>query len=326
MRRALEAVLPRSRRGWGEYFANRVFDHWAAVRLPRLRVDAVVGYESGCKELFGAARRMGTATILDAAAIHYAAQGSWKEDGVTPALRRALNSVKQEEIERAGAILTVSRFARDTYIAGGADAERVQVVPLGVDSFRFSASKRPSGVPLRLCFVGSTLERKGIRDLAVAMSSLLRYAPNALLRVAGAVLGPGLEIRKEVASGWEFLGKVRGSELVRLYQESDVLVLPSLEDSFGLVVPEALACGTPVLVTNRTGARDLVLEGVNGWVVPAGDASALAERLLWVASHLEDVRAMRPHCAESVRGNGWEDYSHNLIGILKPMLAARGSR
>ena len=62
-------------------------------------------------------------------------------------------------------------------------------------------------------------------------------------------------------------------------RNADVLVHPSYSDGFGYAPMEAIACGIPVIVTEDTGMKELIVDGVNGWVVPTGDSSALLERL-----------------------------------------------
>src|SRR5207245_2032038 len=76
-----------------------------------------------------------------------------------------------------------------------------------------------------------------------------------------------------------FHGSVVQQELFNGYQEGTVLVFPTLCDGFGAVITEALAHGLPVITTRNAGAADMVYEGRNGFLVPAGDASSLAERL-----------------------------------------------
>lgn len=321
-RRGLEALLPGRVARWGDFLSSRSFDRWAASRLKSQEIDAVIGYEVGCRRIFREARSRGVTTILDAAAIHPAAQiGSGSGPRPSRLARRVLEC-KEAEIRDADGILVVSSFARDTYLEAGIPAEKVFLVPLGVDLERFGPAPRPRTGPATFAFVGSTIERKGIDPLERAFFDVVSRFPEARLRVAGAVLGPGVSIRNRRTPGWEFVGKLRGEALVDLNRDADVLVLPSLEDSFGLVVPEALACGTPVLVTERTGARDLVREGENGWIVSAGDAARLADRLVWIASHLDQVRGMRQRCIESVRDIGWKRYSQALIEALSNILAA----
>ena len=63
------------------------------------------------------------------------------------------------------------------------------------------------------------------------------------------------------------------------YEQASLLVHPSLQENYGLVVPEALTYGLPVIVTENTGAKDLIKEGVNGFIIPIRDAEALKEKI-----------------------------------------------
>ncbi|RYD79053.1 MAG: glycosyltransferase, partial [Verrucomicrobiaceae bacterium] len=88
----------------------------------------------------------------------------------------------------------------------------------------------------------------------------------------------------------QFHGPVAQGQLADAFRSGSVLVLPSLEEGFGLVVPQALACGLPVIVSNRVGAKDLVRQRENGSVVPVQDPVALAEELQWWADNPRRVR------------------------------------
>jgi alpha-maltose-1-phosphate synthase len=72
---------------------------------------------------------------------------------------------------------------------------------------------------------------------------------------------------------------VSRAELPAVYRAADVLVFPSLNDAFGLVMLEAMACGLPVIATDHSGAVDVIRDGVDGFVVPARDPAAIAARL-----------------------------------------------
>jgi glycosyltransferase involved in cell wall biosynthesis len=102
-------------------------------------------------------------------------------------------------------------------------------------------------------------------------------------------------------------------------------VLPSRNDSFGMVVPEALACGLPVLVSDMVGAKELVDPGRNGWIVPAGDAGALAERMAWCVRHREAVGAMRERCRASAEAATWPAYHRRLAELLRTIVPAQAA-
>ncbi len=121
-------------------------------------------------------------------------------------------------------------------------------------------------------------------------------------------------------AGVEVLGTLSQARLFQLMQECDVLALPTLIDSFALVITEALAHGLPVITTANAGASEFIEEDVNGWVLPAGDVEALTERLVWCADHREQVQQMRPAARQSARQISWAEFRQRL----RESLSARG--
>jgi glycosyltransferase involved in cell wall biosynthesis len=159
-------------------------------------------------------------------------------------------------------------------------------------------------VPRTILFSGSLIERKGVDLLARAFARLAPEFPGLRLRVmgegelhewAGRTLAP-------VASQVEFLGFKDWSELAPAYAAADILCVPSRYDGWGLVVPEGLAAGLPVIATERMGAALEFLEnGRNGWLIPAGDEHALYHALREAASSpAEKVAAMSAAARASV--------------------------
>lgn len=181
----------------------------------------------------------------------------------------------EEEYRLADRIRVSSRWARESMIRGGVAADKVYVheQPVNLSRFRPPAARPRSDGPLRVCYVGSLDLRKGFVYLLRAMRSL---GPSRVeLEIVGATGDPG--------SRALFRRERRGLSVtatpgdpVPAYHRAEVFVLPSLEDGFGFVVAEALACGLPVIVTDQCGASELVTPGENGWVVPAGEPDALA--------------------------------------------------
>jgi starch synthase len=106
-------------------------------------------------------------------------------------------------------------------------------------------------------------------------------------------------------------------------QSSHVLVLPSIEDGFGLVVPEAMACGCPVICADSAGAADMVTPGVNGFVFPSRNVAALAAALQDLADDPELRRRVRRAAIESTaRIGGWEQYGDRWEALLKHLTTA----
>jgi starch synthase len=89
------------------------------------------------------------------------------------------------------------------------------------------------------------------------------------------------------------------------------------------VVPQAMACGLPVIVSENVGARDLVQEGVNGFIVPIRSPHVIAERLRFLFANRDVATRMGKAARDTVRrGFGWTDYGDRLADFVKQRLAS----
>jgi glycosyltransferase involved in cell wall biosynthesis len=95
----------------------------------------------------------------------------------------------------------------------------------------------------------------------------------------------------------------RHEELPELYNRASVVVFPSLNDGFGLVILEAMACRVPVIATENTGGPDVIRDGVDGFIIPIRDVEALKERLLWLYEHRDACREMGVNARKRVEEN-----------------------
>jgi glycosyltransferase involved in cell wall biosynthesis len=199
-------------------------------------------------------------------------------------LSSAKRAVLPRAIGRAAGGLAVGSAAAEYLAAHGIPPERIRIFPntVDVDGYRAAAEtargraeavRARLGLPERyVLFAGRLVEAKGLPDLLAARE---RLGADALpLVVAGA--GP-LEPLLRDRPGVHALGFRDRDELIELYALADRCAVPSRDEPWGVWVNEALACGCPVVATGAVGAaRDLVRDGVDGWVVPAGDVEALA--------------------------------------------------
>jgi glycosyltransferase involved in cell wall biosynthesis len=157
-------------------------------------------------------------------------------------------------------------------------------------------------------FVGRLLKEKGVDTLMDAFASARKADDSLTLVIAGD--GPRRADCEHLAASdagadVRFLGFVQQDELPRLYAAADLFVLPSLVEPWGVVVNEAMAAALPVVLSEQVGAAaDLVEEGANGFVIPAGDAGALAEKITDVLSDEERRKAMGERSREII--DGWD--------------------
>jgi glycosyltransferase involved in cell wall biosynthesis len=125
----------------------------------------------------------------------------------------------------------------------------------------------------------------------------------------------------EACRRWRWFETLPHSRVMDVMMESDVLVLPSLGEGFGLVVTEALACGLPVVVTPNVGASDLVHDGQEGFVVPSGSADPIAERLHTLHHDRELLAAMSRSAQAAAAEESWESYRSNFAKAVGTIIA-----
>jgi phosphatidyl-myo-inositol alpha-mannosyltransferase len=182
-----------------------------------------------------------------------------------------------------------------------------RVIPNGVDVEAPPTGPKPRSDELRVLFVGRPEERKGLPVLLQAFEGLIEHVP-ARLTVIGStdedvepyLADPASEARIDA------LGSVSGPELWRHLHESDVLCAPSLAgESFGMVLTEAFAAGTPVIASAIAGYSDVVTEGADGLLVPPADPQRLAEELQLLYVQPRRREALGRAARESAKRYAW---------------------
>jgi glycosyltransferase involved in cell wall biosynthesis len=149
-------------------------------------------------------------------------------------------------------------------------------------------------------FSAKLVERKDPMTLLRAFEAMQHRPRAALLFLGDGVLREPMEtfVRERGLEGVRFAGFVNQSELPKYYGVADVFVLPSTYEPRGAVINEAMACGLPVVVTDRCGSiGDIVLDGENASIYPAGDAVALAR----ITDALTGDAALRTRMSERSR-------------------------
>lgn len=229
------------------------------------------------------------------------------------------------EYELADYFVIGSSYAKRTFVERGYDPDRIFVVPYGVSTSESKQSLPEDGGTFRIVFAGQIVPRKGVHYLVRAFEELA--LPNSELVLAGPV---GKDMQTIVAnwtkrnSGIVTTGGVAGVELGELYRRGSIFVLPSVSDSWGLVVGEAMTAGLPVIVTENTGSSEMVREGKDGSTVPARDAENLKRAMLRLYENSELRREMGAAARERVKEFSWEKYGERLVSVYEEIARREG--
>ena len=203
-------------------------------------------------------------------------------------LDAAYDAALRHLLRTATILLTATAFMRRTTIALGADPEKVHVLEKGVDAVRFMApvDRGPAKAALGLTgtvllAVGGLKARKGFGTILQALASLRRGD------VTLAICGEGEErasLEQQVrslglSSQVRFDGHVSRERIPLYFSAADIFLHAAALEAAGNVVLEALSSGCAVVCTDSGGPSEYVQDGVNGFVVPVGDAHAIASRI-----------------------------------------------
>lgn len=233
---------------------------------------------------------------------------------------RLLTWIDRIAYRLARAVMVSSQNVRSQYARFYGRRDGIHVCPHGVDVPDDLADRRTArerfGLPndgFVVGFVGRLDPCKGIEYLLEAVS-LARFGPDDRVLIIGA--GPDearlrtIADRFGIAPHVVWAGRVNEPRLV--YAAIDVLVLPSLFEAFGLVLPEAMAAGLPVLGRAADGERvftaaaEIIDDGVTGFVTGSHDPSSLAEKLRWLADHPDERARMGRAARERAARRSWE--------------------
>lgn len=335
-------VLARATRwfpdSWSPAFKSDVVDRVHDLFSRRLArfvppdSDVFIGLSSFCLQAIEHAKGYGQITIVDHGSLHQRTERRLlEEEGRLHNLPMDLAPewiIEKEGLEFhvADRVMVLSQAAKRSLIEEGIGAEKIFVNPCGVELSQFSPAEKKQDDVFRIIYCGNISPRKGVHYLLQAFAEL--NLDNAELWLIGSAPSPsfGRLIAQHKSAKVRFLGTFPQSGLRQIYTKGSVFVLPSLADGFGMVVPQAMACGLPVIVTRNVGAADIVTEGVDGYIVPIRDVSVLKEkiRILYEQSAVRQQMSL----AASKKASshlGWEAYGDRLVAWLGSLISGRAS-
>ncbi len=194
----------------------------------------------------------------------------------------------------------------------------IEVIPNGINTTRFFPTAREL-TPARLLFVGRLVYQKGGDVLIDALANIKDL--NWELTIVGD--GPRKQdwenqaARLGISERLHFPGWLDKSDLLEQYQKANIFVLPSRHEGMPNVVLEAMGCGLPVIATRIAGSEDLVLDGTTGYLIEPDDPQGLAEALVRLIDHKEDIQRMGEASRNRViESFSWDSVSERYLTLL----------
>lgn len=307
----------------------QALDKDVARRLANRRFDAVYAYEDGAATSFRAARKRGIRALYDlpigywrAARALLVEEGERKPEWASTLIgnedSEAKTARKDEELALADEIYVASSFTLKTLASAPGVTAPVHVLPYGAPvrsgSTPAPERRRDVGQPLKVIFVGSLGQRKGLSYLFDAA----RLAGQAVeLTVIGTKPLQPCRVLDEELSRVRWIPSCPHAQVLAEMAAHDVFVFPSLFEGFGLVLLEAMAAGLPIITTPNTAGPDLITDGKQGFIVPIRSAEAIAEKLLLLHREPDLARALGTEARVRAGEFTWESYGARLAGLVQ---------
>ncbi len=301
----------------------RLYESLAARRIPP-DTDLFVGWSNTAEKGISSAQQLSAITVVERGSSHIRTQRrilreEYQRHGVKVDLPPD-SVVRKEEREYKAAhyVVVPSSFAERTFLERGFSSDRLIRLPLGVDPTEFAPLEKRDDV-FRVIFAGQLGFRKGLPYLLQAWEEL--DLPGAELLLLGPVQEEFRPWMEQYRGNYRYPGNLPQGDLHKWYSQGSVFVLPSVEDGFGMVLTQAMACGLPIIATSNTGAPDLVEQGQEGFVVPIQDVEALKERLRWCYEYRTDLSAMGEAARRKVLNDfTWRRYGERVVAAYQDLV------
>jgi len=307
------------------------YDRWVAGQLPVPAAPGVFVSLSGMGlHSLRRARALGYRTVCDRGSTHIAVQNDLLADEYArfklpyrPIDPRVM-AKELAEYEEADLITVPSQFAAGSFTASGVSARKLRVVPYGTDISLFHRSA-PRDRVFRVLFVGTAGLRKGLPYFLDAIRPLSSL-PNFEACLIGGAEDNAAPFLERYRGHFRDLGFVPRVKLSEHYSRASVLVLPSIEEGFGLVQLQAMACGLPVIATPNTGASDLFTRHQCGFLVGLRDPDAIRERILQLYEDRALLAAMSERAVAAMQElGGLTRYGDLAYDTYSALTAARAA-
>jgi len=292
-------------------------------------VTGIYAYENGAYHSFRRAKELGLKCYYELPSVH------WRKvhDLLKPQYekhtqwRNTLNVFndtgekrmrKDEELLMADKIIVPSSFMLKTLSAFPKSnlITKTKLIPYGFPEVSASVLNREvkKDKRIRLLFVGNLSLQKGIINLFEAVKGFEKFIE---LTLVGAMPLKRCLVLENELQNHNYLGTLSNPDVLKIMRKNDVLVFPTLADSFGLVISEAMSQGLPVLTTERSAGPDFIESGVNGWLFEAGNTEDLKYKIEYLISKPGVINEASLKAIETAKNRPWSVYRKELVETIR---------
>ena len=241
-------------------------------------------------------------------------------------------------LQNAAWLHALNEMEHKQFIEWGVEPERIAILPNGVDLDEYRELPPvdgfrerfdiPADVPIVL-LLARVNKIKGLDFLIKSFNELLKELPEAILVIVGPDDGYLSHVVRQVQKlGIEervrFTGYLDGDDKLEAYQVASVYVLPSAYEMFAITLLESMACGTPIIATDRVGLADFVRQNDLGSIVTYGDVLNLKDEILRILQHPADVEQRAVYGRQYVLDNfGWESIADKWLEVYEARASGR---
>lgn len=321
--------------GWASVDAvYKCLDRKVAKCLHQLvkakEVDTVYAYEDGALETFKQAKALGLKCVYDLPIAYWETGRRLMTEEAERLPKWAITlgggikdsqaklERKTQELELADVVVGPGQFVmgslptwasgKKTIMSPFGSPENSGCVNIKGDVYEVSPKR-----PLRVLFVGSMGQRKGLGDLFAAIKLLKET--NIELVVMGSLLAP-IDFYKNELPNFAYEPGRPHDQVLALMRSCDVFCLPSIVEGRALVMQEAMSQGLPLIITPNTGGADLIKEGQTGFLVPIRSPEAIAEKLAWFTENRAEIPRMATMARKHAATYTWEAYGTKIVEVL----------
>jgi hypothetical protein len=307
-------------------------DKWVAKNLAKSQSYGVTGiyaYEDGALNSFTKAKQLGISCIYDLPI------GYWKsarllmqkEFDINPNWSSTLTGFndstdklnkKDQELALADVIFVASSFTKKTLEEYSGKLPEIKVIPYGFPEVLNTRSYQPlTNRKLKVLFVGGLSQRKGLSYLFESLEGLQDQVE---LTVVGHKAVANCKALNLALEQHHWIPSLSHDQVLACMREHDVFVFPSLFEGFGLVITEAMSQGVPVITTDRTAGPDVIENGKDGWIVPAGSSEAIKEVFKNILETPEMVEKFGLAAQNKAKTRPWSVYGQEMADALSSLM------